>query len=286
LVTGGKMKKLFLFTLMASLFFLTSFDAQAKKEKSLFVYVSMDEPIAKRLLEAYKKETGKKVEFVRLSTGEAAARITTEKYNPPASLWLGGVGLFHEQIKQKGLSTPYKPKGTEKIEARFRDPQNYWTGLYLGALCFTYNKKELARRKLIAPDSWQSLLDPKFKGHVQMANPGTSGTAYNAMTTLIGIYGEEKAFDYLKKLNKNISQYTRSGSAPAKNAVLGETVVALGYAHDAIRLMREDKAPLGMSFPKEGVGYEIASISVIKGAKQIPQAKKLYDWMYTKPPLR
>src|SRR6266850_904853 len=66
------------------------------------------------------------------------------------------------------------------------------------------------------PACWADLLKPEFKGEIQMANPNSSGTAYVAIATLVQLMGEEKAFDYLKKLHANINAYTRSGTAPMK----------------------------------------------------------------------
>ncbi len=66
------------------------------------------------------------------------------------------------------------------------------------------------------------LTDPSYKGEIQIANPNSSGTAYNTLATLVQIMGEDKAFNYLGKLNGNISQYTKSGSAPVKAAARGE----------------------------------------------------------------
>lgn len=258
------------------------FEEGAKESKQLFAYTTLEEPLAQRLFKAYRKETGVSVQFVRLSTGEAAARIEAESKNPQASIWVGGVGLGHIQIQHKGLSVPYRPKNAELISKQFRDPNGYWTGLYVGALCLVSNKKELEKRGLEAPQSWEDLLKPEYQGHVQVANPGTSGTAYNILTTQIGLKGEEKTFEYLKKLHQNISQYTRSGSAPVKNVVIGEAVVGIGYSHDAVRLLNEQKAPLEIHFPKEGTGFEIASISLIKGGKQPELSKELYEWLYTK----
>ncbi len=112
-----------------------------------------------------------------------------------------------------------------------------------------------------------------------MANPGSSGTSYNVLATLVQIYGEDEAFEYLRRLNENITQYTRSGSAPGKNASIGEVTVAIGYAHDGVRLV-DQGYPLEITFPAEGTGYEVASVSLIKNgpAEELEAAKKLYDW--------
>jgi len=273
------MKKLSWLTLIfVSLFSQPMFAAN----DHVFAYTSFDEEIAQKYVAAFQKETGIKVSFVRLSTGEAIARIEAEKANPQASIWLGGVGLGHAEIKDKGLSVPYLAPAAASLLAKYRDPEGYWNGLYLGILSFAYNKDLLKKKNLTPPEKWSDLLDPKWKGSIQIPNPGTSGTSYNLITTLIARDGEDKAFSYLHDLHKNISQYTRSGSAPAKNVALGEALVGIGYAHDIFRLMFELKSSLGLIYPKDGTGYEVAAMSLIKGGKDIEVAKKLVDWSYTK----
>jgi len=197
-----------------------SFSGCKKSTPGLFAYVSLDEEIAQDLMSTYEKETGVKVQFVRLSTGEASARLEAEKNNPQASIWVGGVGLVHAEAKEKGLTTPYNSPQTQKVPAAFRDKDGYWNGLYLGLLAFAANTEQLKTRGLTAPEQWSDLLDPKWKGLIQIPNPGTSGTSYNLITTLIAKTDEAKAFDYLKKLHNNVSQYTRSGMAPRKKRCL------------------------------------------------------------------
>ena len=130
-----------------------------------------------------------------------------------------------------------------------------------------------------APTSWAEITGPGYEGHVQMANPGSSGTAYNVLATLVQIYGEEDAFKYMKGLDNNITQYTRSGSTPGKNASIGETTIAIGYSHDGVKLVDAGYL-LEITFPSEGTGYEVASISLIKGGpeEELKTAKVLYDW--------
>lgn len=259
----------------------SSCKSSSNASSSLFIYASVDEDLVKELAIAFEKETQTKVEFVRLSTGEAAARIEAEKNNPQASVWLGGPAGGHAEVKAKGLTAPYLPTTATKIPAKYRDSENYWTGFYLGVLALAINPQQLAKQNLKAPETWNDLLDAKWKGKIQIANPGTSGTSYNFMTTLISRMGEPAAFEYLKGLHKNISQYTRSGQAPVKNTAIGECVVGIGYAQDILKLIHVTKAPLDVIFPKDGTGYEVSSVSLIKGAKQDAQAKKFIDWLFT-----
>ncbi len=49
------------------------------------------------------------------------------------------------------------------------------------------------------------------------------------LATLVQLMGEDKAFDYLKALHKNINQYTKSGAAPARAVATGESMVGITF---------------------------------------------------------
>ena len=113
-----------------------------------------------------------------------------------------------------------------------------------------------------------------------MANPASSGTAYTMIATLVQLMGEEKAFDYMKALHKNIATYTRSGTGPIKAAARGETTVSISFVHDGPGEAMQG-FPVATATPAEGTGAEIGSISIIKGARNLDNAKKFYEWSLT-----
>ncbi|OQY32436.1 MAG: iron ABC transporter substrate-binding protein [Spirochaetaceae bacterium 4572_59] len=249
-----------------------------EKHQRVTAYTTLDEELARKLFKAFTDETGIKVDWIRLSTGECVARLAAERSNPHASIWFGGVGLGHIEARNIGLTEAYRsPYALMPI--RFRDPKFYWTGLYASPLCFESNTEKLKQYGLKPPLSWKDLIKPEYRNHIQMANPGSSGTSYNIISTLIQIFGEEEAFAYLSLLDKNITHYTRSGLAPGKNMSIGEVAIAIGYTHDALKLQKEGY-PIEITFPEEGTGYEIASISRIKNApeKEREAAKLFFDW--------
>jgi iron(III) transport system substrate-binding protein len=159
--------------------------------------------------------------------------------------------------------------------------QGRTVGVYLGALGFGYNTELLEQRKLPAPACWADLIKPDYKGEVQVANPNSSGTAYTFIATLVQLWGEEEAFKYLKALNDNINQYTKSGAAPAQAAARGETLIGISFQHDVVTPAITANAPLKNVSPCEGTGFEIGSMSIIKGAPNLDNAKKWYDWALT-----
>jgi len=252
--------------------------------ESLNAYTTLEEPLAAKLFQQFEAETGIKVNFVRLSGGECVARLEAEKQNPQASIWVGGVGLDHITAKTKGLTTPYISRYATNTPDKYKDPEHYWIGLYVGPLTIVTNLDRAAELGLTPPTSWADLIKPEYKGYIRMANPNTSGTAYTVVTTLLNLdNGDEDAMiAYMKQLDKNIDQYTKSGSAPGKSVATGEIPIALGFAHDQVKL-KVAGADIVINAPTEGTGYELASMSMVKGGKDSLNAKKLYDWILSSP---
>jgi len=81
----------------------------------------------------------------------------------------------------------------------------------------------------------------------------------------------------MKAMHKNINQYTKSGAAPARAAATGESLIGITFQHDAV-IQAVGGAPVKIVSPCEGTGYEIGSMSIIKGAKNLANARKWYDW--------
>ncbi len=203
----------------------TFFAFSARADGNLNLICSADVVICEQMKGAFEKKTDISVNMVRLSSGETYAKIRAEARNPKTDIWWAGTGDPHLQAASEGLTLEYKsPMLGELHEWAVKQAESagYRTvGVYAGALGWGYNTEIFKQKNLKEPKCWADLLDPSFKGEVQIANPNSSGTAYTALATLVQIMGEDEAFDYLKKLNANVSQYTKSGSAPVKAAARG-----------------------------------------------------------------
>ena len=253
----------------------------AAAQGELVLYCTVQEEWCRPMVAAFEKATGIKVLMTRKSSGEFYAQIKAEAANPKGDIWWGGTGDPHMQAAEEGLTLEYKsPKLAELQDwaQRQAEASKFRTvGIYAGALGYSFNTAELAKRKLAEPKCWADLVKPEFKDDVQVANPNSSGTSYTMLATLVQIMGEAKAFDYLKALHKNVNQYTKSGAAPARAAATGESLVGITFQHDAV-IQAIGGAPVKIVSPCEGTGYEIGSMSIVKGAKNLDNAKKWYDW--------
>ena len=209
------------------------------------------------------------------------AQLVAEKANPKTDVWFGGTGDPHLQAAEEGLTEAYKSPRLAELQdwaVRQAEQSKYRTvGIYAGALGYSFNVPELAKRKLAEPKCWADLAKPEFKDDIQVANPNSSGTSYTMLATLVQLMGEQKAFDFMKAMHKNVNQYTKSGAAPARAAATGESLIGITFQHDAVT-QAVNGAPVKIVSPCEGTGYEIGSMSIVKGAKNMDNAKKWYDW--------
>ena len=100
------------------------------------------------------------------------------------------------------------------------------------------------------------------------------------VATLVQALGEEDAFKLMKAIHPNVNQYTRSGVGPMRAAARGETGIALTVMHGVASELVAG-FPVKAVIPCEGVGYEVAGMGIIKGARNLDNAKKFYDWALT-----
>ena len=241
----------------------------AKAEGELVVYGSCEEAYLIAACQHFEELYGIKVSYQRLSTGEVAAKIEEENGNPSADVWFGGTTDPYNESAAKGLLEAYEAKNASHLVGpMYRDADGYWYGIYKGILGFMVNTEELERLGLEAPKGWNDLLKPEYKGLIWMSNPNTAGTAKLVINTMVQMKGHDEAMAYFVELDKNIAQYTKSGSGPSKK-------VGIGFLHDGITQILDGYDNISLVIPASGTSFEIGATAIFKGAKH-PNAAKLW----------
>ena len=252
--------------------------------KRLTLYCSPQIEWCELMVNEFEKRTGIRVKMTRKSSGETLAQIKAERTNPKGDVWWGGTGDPHLQAAEEGLPQAYTSPKMSELHDWAKAPHNAkggkTVGIYMGALGYGYNTDIFAKRGLPEPKCWHDLLHSAYRDEIQVANPNTSGTSYTTLATLVQLLGEEGGFSFLKNMHKNINQYTKSGSAPIKSAARGENAIGIVFIHDAVTQTVKGM-PIKAVAPCEGTGYEIGSMSIIKGARNLDSAKKWVDFALT-----
>ena len=243
---------------------------------------STDRPWCDLAASDFQKATGIRVVQTHRPTGEALAQLRAEASNPNTDIWWGGTGDPFLQAAEVGLLEPYRPVYLNDLHGwsvrQYAMSHDMVGGFYTSAIGFGWNTELLKKKKLPAPKCWADLIKPEYKGEVEISHPASSGTAYTVLAGLVQQMGEDAAFDYLKKLHRNISNYTRSGQAQAPNVAKGEVGVGITFLF-SFEPWRHNKYPIQTAAPCEGTSYEIGGIALVKGARNPGAAKRYYDWL-------
>ncbi len=255
--------------------------AAAKEEGELVVYGSCEEEYLAAACENFQKLYGIKTSYQRLSTGEVPAKIEEENGKPSADVWFGGTNNPYDGLAAKGfLDNSYEPiNASHLMKDLYKDPDGYWYGIYTGLLGFMVNTDELERLGLEAPQSWDDLLKPEYKGLIWLSNYKTAGTPKLVANLMIQLKGKEDGIQYLVDLDKNVQVYTKSGSGPSKNVGTGECVIGIGFLHDGItQIVDNGYENVGLVVPQDGTACEIGPVAIFKGAAHLNAARLFMEY--------
>ncbi|CEG25774.1 ABC transporter substrate-binding protein [Bacillus sp. B-jedd] len=253
--------------------------ASTKKgeSKELIVYspnpIEFNEPLVKE----FEDETGIKVEVISAGAGELLKRIESEGDNPLGDIMWGG-SLSSLQPYTERFET-YKSKNEGNVPDEFKNEDGKITRFSLVPSVIMVNKNLVGNLKI---EGYEDLLDKSLKGKIAFADPSKSSSSFEQVINMLYAMGNgdpEKGWDYVGKLIKNLDHKLLSGSsATYKGVADGEYSVGLTFEEPVINYMN-DGAPVEVVYPKEGTIVKPDGVAIIKGAKNMDNAKKFVDFI-------
>lgn len=271
------MKKLT--TLLLLLLLMSSLSSANAPAAELTVYTAVESELLGHYEKAFNNMyPGTKILWVRDSAGVIASRLLAEKNAPKADVVFGLSGDTIIELIPHGLFEPYKSVNFNDITPMMRDNEHYlWIAFNAWPASICVNTKLLTELGLAAPQKWTDLVKPEYRGRIVMPNPVSSGTGHMFVYGWIALWGEEKAWEYMKALDQNIRMYVHSGSRPAQMTAQGETPIGLSSSTYALPFARR-KAPIAAISPDEGAFWAMEASAVIKGAKNPQGARQMIDF--------
>jgi iron(III) transport system substrate-binding protein len=204
----------------------------AKKEGKVVWYTSMAIDTSKPLLDAFTKEYPFiKADLVRAGEEQLTNRIMSETR---AGKWyFDAVSTSAISVMaEKQILARYPAPERDAFIDQFKDPQGYWTGVFVNNLVLAYNTRMVAAKD--APKDYPDLLDPKWKGQILM-----DSTDYDWFGTLMTVWGKEKTVQYMQRLARQEPSWRRGHGLTAQLVGAGETPLAWAYSFRIERMKRE-----------------------------------------------
>lgn len=274
------MKKIMI-VLLSLILVACSSPGSKEETKKLVVYSPNSEGMIKSVIPLFEQKTGVKVEVISAGTGELVKRIESEKNNPYADVLFGGT--YTQYVSNKDLFEPYVSTEDANVVEAYRNKLGYVTYTVLDGSVLVVNKELTKGLKI---ESYADLLQPQLKGKIATADPANSSSAFAQLTNILlamspdKTYTSDAAWDYVGKL---ISQWNgkiqSSSSSVYKSVVEGEMWVGLTYEDPVAKLIKDGAKNIEIVYPSEGSVFLPAGTGIVKGAKNIDNAKKFVDFL-------
>ncbi|MEK3724300.1 extracellular solute-binding protein [Paenibacillus sp. FSL H8-0034] len=230
------------------------------------------------ILKEFQDRTGIEVQLISGGTGDLLKRVQAEAANPLGDVfWAGGADSLEAYNK---YFEPYQTKEFDNLAPQYLNKSNVWTPFAALPMIFMYNKELVKVGE--EPKSWNDLLDPKWKGKIAYADPAKSGSSYTQLVTMLTVNGKDNGWDYVKKFVKNLDGKVLSGSALVYKGVADKEFPIGVTLEDAALRYVEGGAQVGIMYPTDGTSAVPDAAAVIKGAKNMEQAKQFIDFLVGK----
>ncbi len=220
------------------------------------------------------------IEVVNGSAGELTTRMKSEKGNPQGDMMWGGLdvadGDKHSDIFEKWLSVN---ENVERLPA-YRSPNGMYSVDHISTVAFAVNK-DLEKKLGVTINGYKDLLNPKLKGQIIMADPTGSSSAWNNLSNIMAVYGNDSpaAWEFVEGLLKNGLVISTNSSAAFNSVEDGEYAVGLTYEDGIAAILKNGATHTRLVYPAEGTSASAFGTAVVKGAPHEKLAKKVIDYI-------
>lgn len=249
------------------------------------VYTALEDDIIEAYLTSFREQYPNiTINITRDSTGTIISKLIAEKDDPVADVVWGTAVTSLLTLDDYDLIQPYDPEGVDRILSQFKDVETpaRWVGIDVPETAFLVNKAECERLGVDVPESYADLIKPEYEGHIAMSDPTSSGTGLFIINGMLQMMATEKGdytagWEYLDAFDKNVIEYTPSGSKPAKMVAAGEALIGLSMGYRCVTLAQENPECV-VVFPSEGSAWDVEANCLIKKSEVKDAAKVFLDW--------
>ncbi|MGH7699167.1 MAG: extracellular solute-binding protein [Gemmatimonadales bacterium] len=223
------------------------------------------------------------VRWLDMGTQEVYDRVRSERANPQADVWFGGSTPVFALAVRDSLLEPYRPTWADAVAPRHRGPDDLYVAAYETPVVLMYARAAVSPDD--APQDWDDLLAPRWRGRVIIRDPLASGTMRAAWGLIIArsleTTGDTAAgFAWLRRLDAQTREYVQNAALLDDKIVRQEGLVTIWDLPD-ILLSIDRGLPLGWVLPRSGTPVIADPIAIVRGAPHREAARAFVEFVGT-----
>lgn len=253
--------------------------------RKLLIYTPHGQDLLRESIARYQVQyPDTEVQFLDMGSREILERVRAERNRPQADLWWGAAHTTFQTAAEENLLAAYKPTWAASVPVRSHDAQDRWYGTYQTPEVIVYNSDAVKAEE--APKDWDDVLDPKWRDKILIRNPNPSDSMRAIFGAMIWRFykdtgAPEKGYDWLRRLDANVHEYTADGTLLMQKLVRREGLISLWNLPD-VWIYKEQKGfPVGYVFPTSGTPVIMDGIAVVRGGPNEEEARRFYEFVTT-----
>ncbi|MEX1256023.1 MAG: extracellular solute-binding protein [Gemmatimonadota bacterium] len=225
---------------------------------------------------------GVRVQWLDMGSQEVLDRLRSERANPQADVWWGAPAEIFAQGAEEGLLEAFRPSWADALPPEARDPEARWFATYLTPEVIAYNSAALARED--APQEWDDVLDPRWRGEVLIREPLASGTMRAIFSAIIyresGGTGDPAAgYEWLLRLDAQTKEYVLNPTLLYQKLAREEGLVTLWAMPDIETLRATTDYPIDYVIPAGGTPVVVDGVAVVAGHENTEMARAFVEYV-------
>ena len=268
---------------IASLLF--SCRPSADTSHRLLIYTPHGQDLLRDFVNRYKqKYPDADVQFLDMGSRDILQRVRVERNRPQGDLWWGAAHTTFQTAADENLLAEFRPSWADKVPETARDAQGRWFGTFETPQVIVYNTDAVSSAE--APRDWDDVLDPKWHDKILIRSPYPSDTMRAIFGGMIWRFQKEtgspeKGYEWLKKLDANVHEYTADGTLLMQKLGRREGVISIWDMPDVRLYMEQKKFPVAYNLPASGTPVITDGIAIIRGTQHESEARRFYEFVTT-----
>ena len=246
----------------------------------LNVYTTVSELQYNAIMGAFQEKYPKiEVNYTQAGAGDCKTRIQAESGNPQGDIMFGGL-VYADTLSYVEYFEEYVCLNDNLMPEEFKNTTGGLTYHDAQIPCLWVND-ELEAEAGVTITGYKDLLDPKLEGMIVGADPTASSSAWNQLQCILTDFGgwdSDEAWDYIDQLMNNMV-ITSSSSGVYKTVFDGEYVCGLTYEPACVKMLDQGAEGVHIVYPVEGVTSIAFGSAIIKGCKNLDNAKLFMDFL-------